>query len=346
MAVFNKPTKLENVWASVGVKTPNPDDSKIATGWLEEIPPREFFNYIEYKQDQMLAHINQRGIAEWDTSTSYLAGKSFAQGSNGIIYKSKTTHSGVDPVTEFMATTAAGGTNWKVAFYQASDLYTKYETDSKYAYKASNLSDLTNTANARFNLSVYSKGETDAYYLVKTSNLSDVANTAASRTNLSVYSKSETDAAYAVRSNNLTDLASTSIAFNNIKQAATDSYSGVAAFASDAEVDAGAVADKGIAPSKLKLGFSVNLGIIGHIRFPAWLSGFTVQWGTQFINANTTLNVTKSLTFTTALAAVASPSNSGGGDIACPHAYTSGGNVFVVNTDNNAYGFTWFAVGY
>ena len=138
MAEFAKPPKIENIWASVGPKTPNPDDAKIATGWEAEIPPKEFFNYIEYKQDQLLAHINQHGICEWDTSTSYIANKSYVQGSNGVIFKAKTTHTGVNPVGESGAATSAGGVNWKLAFYFSSDMYTKAETDAKYLVKASN----------------------------------------------------------------------------------------------------------------------------------------------------------------------------------------------------------------
>lgn len=272
MAEFTKPPKLENVWASVGAKTPNPDDTKIATGWLAEIPPKEFFNYIEYKQDQMLAHLNQRGIAQWDTSSSYLAGKSFTQGSNGIIYKAKTDHSAVDPVLESGAGTSTGGVNWKLAFYAAADVYTKLQTDS--------------------------------FYLNKSNNLVDLPNTLAARTNLSVYSIAEADARYPKIFNNLSDLANRPVAFENIKQLATDTFAGVSQFATDAELNSGSVDNKKVSPLKLKLGVSVTLSTNGHIRLPNWLGGLQIAWGNYTSAKNSTTGVTFTRPFNAACTSI------------------------------------------
>ena len=61
------------------------------------------------------------------------------------------------------------------------------------ALKTNNLSDLSNVATARTNLSVYSKAETDAKYPTKANNLSDLASATTARTNLSVYSQAEVD---------------------------------------------------------------------------------------------------------------------------------------------------------
>ena len=119
MALFTKPTKLENVWAANGDKTPPPDDGKIDQGFIIEIPLIEQFNYIDNKQDQMLAHLNQRGIAEWDSVSSFYANISYVQGSNGLIYRAKQNNFNVNPVTEI------GAVNWGVAFYFISDVYIK-----------------------------------------------------------------------------------------------------------------------------------------------------------------------------------------------------------------------------
>lgn len=105
---FLKPDNLNSVWASGGDRL-YPGDTKYANGWGVEIPPRQYFNQIDYKQDQMLAHLNQRGIPEWDADTEYQANKSYVQGTNGTIYKALTTHAGVNPVGDVSG-------SWQTAF--------------------------------------------------------------------------------------------------------------------------------------------------------------------------------------------------------------------------------------
>lgn len=155
MAVIPKPTDINKIWASAG-DVIAPSDSKISTGWQVEIPPRQIFNYIDNKQDQGIAHINQMGIAVWDNTTEYqynLTGiKSLCMGSDGTIYRTLQTHQNQDP------TSSVG--YWEVAFSSAGDFYTKTEADAKYLQITNNLSDLTNTASARTNLSVYSQAQT------------------------------------------------------------------------------------------------------------------------------------------------------------------------------------------
>lgn len=114
MATINKPNDLSTVWSSAGdmVKPPN---TKIATGWEIEVPPRQWFNWIDNRQDQAIAHINQHGIAVWDSLTEYQASKSYTQGSDGIVYKCKVTNSGNDPVLDI------AGTYWKKAFFEVED---------------------------------------------------------------------------------------------------------------------------------------------------------------------------------------------------------------------------------
>lgn len=157
MAEINKPLDINKIWASAG-DVLAPSDSKIATGWQVEIPARQYFNYIDHKQDQAIAHINQHGIAVWDNTTEYqysLSGtKSICMGSDGTIYRAKQVSINQNPVTD------TSDTYWEIAFANTGDFYTKTETDNLYLAKASNLSDLTNTATARTNLSVYSQAQT------------------------------------------------------------------------------------------------------------------------------------------------------------------------------------------
>jgi hypothetical protein len=407
MVDYTKPSGLDKIWAATGVKTPAPDNSKISAGWVAEIPPKEYFNYLDNKQDAFIAHVNQRGGVTWDNTTEYLANISYAFGSNGILYRavlnSGPPGTAVNPVGDVSGT-------WVVAYYLTTDVYTKTESNANYLTKISNLADLPNTATARNNLSVWSKAEADSkyvaitnnlsdvnavtartnldvysksetdgkylaisnnlsevnaaaargnlqlsstteannLYLSKISNLSDLTSTATARTNLDVYSKSETDGKYLTYTGNLSGLSSPAVAFTNIKQYGDESTSGVLTISTDAAAANATENTTAISPKKLNLGFSVNFSpTAGHIKFPSWLRGFIIQWGSQVVGANTTLSPTKSIVFpTAALCVVCSPNSTGGGDLPSPHAYTVGTEVFLVNTDAGSTGINWFAIGY
>lgn len=104
MAEILKPANLSLTWASGG-DILDPGTTKYATGWQVEIPPRQWFNYLDNRQDEAIAHINQHGIAVWDANTEYQANKSFVTGSNGSLYRALTTNTNIDPVTDL-------GVNW------------------------------------------------------------------------------------------------------------------------------------------------------------------------------------------------------------------------------------------
>lgn len=154
MANISKPGKLNLLWASGG-DILDPGDTKYQTGWGVEVPPRQWENYIQNKQDQAIAHINQHGIAVWDAETEYQADTSYTQGqTNGTIYRAKLTHSGQNPELDTL------NTYWDIAFAAAGDFYTKAEVDADFLAKDQNLGDLPSVTDARTNLSVYSKAET------------------------------------------------------------------------------------------------------------------------------------------------------------------------------------------
>lgn len=152
MSEFIKPDNLNIVWASGGDRL-FPGNTKYTAGWGVEIPPRQYFNEIDYKQDQMLAHLNQHGVVVWDASTEYQANKSYVQGSTGTIFQCVLTHVGQDPELDL------SDTYWRIAFANAGDFYTKTEGDTRYAQLSNNGSDFT-AATFRTNLSLYSKTET------------------------------------------------------------------------------------------------------------------------------------------------------------------------------------------
>lgn len=154
MTAISKPTDLNKIWASGGdVLTPS--DSKIGTGWEVEIPPRQWFNWLDNRQDQAIAHFNQYGVAVWDSVTEYQANKSYTQGpTNGTIYRCVSTHTNQNPETDLT------NTYWQVAFAGAGDFYTKAEADANYLSKALNGSDIPNPADFRTSISVYSTSQT------------------------------------------------------------------------------------------------------------------------------------------------------------------------------------------
>lgn len=98
MAEINLPD-VSLIWGSSG-DILKPSDTKIQQGWQPEIPARQWFNWLDNRQDQAIAHIAQHGISVWSSTIEYQAGKSYVQGSDGFIYKARTTHTNVNPVTD------------------------------------------------------------------------------------------------------------------------------------------------------------------------------------------------------------------------------------------------------
>ena len=149
-----KPSNLSLTWASAG-DVLDPGNTKYATGWQVEIPARQWFNYLDNRQDTAIAHINQHGVAVWDAGTEYQANKSYCQGlTNGTIYRCVQTHTNQDPEADI------SNTYWIVAFASAGDFYTKAEVDGAFLSKAANGSDILNAATFRNNISVYSQAQT------------------------------------------------------------------------------------------------------------------------------------------------------------------------------------------
>ena len=166
MALFTKP-QFNSVWANAGVVL-TPNSGKISTGWIVEIPPYEFDNWIQNRQDALLAHINQVGIPMWDATVEYQAGKSYIQGTtSGVIYRAVTTNTNVNPELDIQG-------NWTVAF----------QADGQALLKSQNLADVPDKAAARDNLGIATTAFYDGRYLQSGNNLSDVPNKATARNNL------------------------------------------------------------------------------------------------------------------------------------------------------------------
>lgn len=118
-----------------------PSQVEIEAGWDEGKPKRATANWVENRQDEMLAHIEQNGAPRWDSSTSYANG-AICIGSDNKLYQAQQSSTNQNPTT-------AGVSYWKVI---GADSLAKSE----------NLNDLANKGTARTNLDVYSKSEVDA----------------------------------------------------------------------------------------------------------------------------------------------------------------------------------------
>lgn len=109
------------VWASGGDKL-TLSQSMITQGWTVAKPSFQRANAVENRQDAMLQHIDQHGIAVWSADTEYFANKSYVTGSNGEIYRAVADSVGVNPV---------GDTSNK--WYRVLDeFFTKTQADARY----------------------------------------------------------------------------------------------------------------------------------------------------------------------------------------------------------------------
>ena len=75
-----------NEWANAGSIT-DPGGAKVDLGYIAEKPPFQTENFKSNRADEMLAHIEEFGMPEWDALTIYNI-NSYALGSDGKIYKS------------------------------------------------------------------------------------------------------------------------------------------------------------------------------------------------------------------------------------------------------------------
>lgn len=115
-AEVNKPD-LNFQWASGGAIV-SPSDVKIQTGWTAEVPPFQWENFLQNRQDVALLHLFQKGISVWSPTDDYYFStngeRSYVQGSDGNIYVALQDSLNQNPIT--------ATTYWKVAFPTAGRL--------------------------------------------------------------------------------------------------------------------------------------------------------------------------------------------------------------------------------
>jgi hypothetical protein len=112
-----------------------PSNVKIQTGWTAEVPPFQWENWSQNRQDNAILHLFQKGISEWDTLSNYYfttsGVRSYVQGSDGQVYVAVADSLNQNPVTD------ATNTYWRLAFkdQSGSALYAP-DTGTTNAYKA------------------------------------------------------------------------------------------------------------------------------------------------------------------------------------------------------------------
>jgi hypothetical protein len=157
MPNITKPSNLSAIWAAGGTKI-DPGAQKYNIGWVVQLPPYEYQNWVDNRQDQAIAHISQHGIPEWDAVTEYQGNLSYAQGSNGIIYKCIATNTNKDP------SNVLNNAYWLQAFEEYGSVQVVSDALAAHITNYQTLSGIGNLAAARTNLSVYSKSESDTRF--------------------------------------------------------------------------------------------------------------------------------------------------------------------------------------
>lgn len=153
------------VWASLGDNT-KPVDSYITNGWESVKPPRQYFNWLDNRQDSAIAYLYQSGIPEWDALTDYEGGagvNSYTQGSDGKVYRCLADNGpNVVSIGAKDPTNPLNSAFWTVAFVEKSVYDSLASTVAGHTTQIGNGSGVTDPSAWRTALSVYTKTETDA----------------------------------------------------------------------------------------------------------------------------------------------------------------------------------------
>lgn len=222
MANIVKPSGINALWAAGGTKV-DPGLAKSNIGWVVELPPYQYANWLENRQDTFIAHINQHGIPEWDAETEYQGNLSYTQGSDGKIYKCSQTHTNRNPVVP------TNSNYWAVAFEVYGSVAVVQNQLTAHLNNYATLSGIGNLVSARANLQVYSRTEGDARYAKQ---LGDSGN--------QFLVANATQPQHAVPLSQL----------NTLILGATEANAGILAIATLAEVEAGVVTNKAVTPNR------------------------------------------------------------------------------------------------
>lgn len=96
MADLSKPVYGEP-WASTGEKVA-PALAKIQLGWIQEMMPFQYENWMQNRQDNAISYILQKGVVEWSAEQECIANKTVVTYS-GNLYMAITDSVGIVPTT-------------------------------------------------------------------------------------------------------------------------------------------------------------------------------------------------------------------------------------------------------
>ena len=268
MANITKPAGLSLIWANGGTKV-DPGVSKYNIGWVVQLPPYEYQNFIDSRQDQAIAHMNQHGIAEWDTVTEYQGGLSYTQGSDGVIYKAKLTSVNKDP------SNTLNNSFWTKAFEDFGSVATVSAALTAHITNYQTLAAIGNLPAARANLSVYSKVESDTRFASLNGNASQVFSVGPA-----------TQSQHAIQLGQI----------NSLLVPATESTTGVIKIATSGVVETGADDSTAVSPLKAASVYLKKSGNLAGIANPSTartnlgLGGIATMEASAFLSATNNLS--------------------------------------------------------
>jgi hypothetical protein len=144
MAEISKPD-YTYLWSSGGAIVA-PSNVKIQTGWTAEVPPFQWENWSQNRQDAAISHILQKGISVWSATGEYYfttsGERSYVQGSDGNIYVAVADSVGQNPVTDTV------DAYWKIAFIDSASLATAQALNGPPVGQTTNLKMSVTTASA------------------------------------------------------------------------------------------------------------------------------------------------------------------------------------------------------
>lgn len=262
-----KPSGINQLWAAGGTKVA-PSLQKLNIGWVVELPPYQYQNWLDNRQDTFIAHINQHGIPEWDAETEYQGNLSYSQGSNGTVYKCIATNTNFNPINPL------NSAYWIVAFEVSGAAAIVQNQLTQHLTNYATLSGITNPVAARNNLSVYSKAESTSLFAGLNGSSAQVFSVA-----------NATAPQHAVPLGQLTSLL----------LAATESTAGQIAIATVGETETGANDTKAITPAKAnavylkKSGNLAGLGSVATARSNLGLGDISTESSASFLRASNNL---------------------------------------------------------
>lgn len=325
-------------WAESG-DVLQPSNAKIQSGWDAEVPPRQWFNWLDNRQDAAIAHIVQHGIAQWSATIEYQANKSYVVGSDGIVYNCVITNTNINPVGDLTG-------SWKVAF-------PSFINSQIASIAAASTVNLTTGAPNTSQIVISGQGiaisnftvAANRMFFVRFSGANTLVNSASLVTNTG---------------GNIITFAGMTIA---IRATATNTVEVLYAdrFASNAETQVGTAIDRAVTPAGLTsvfTGTNVSLAENGYQKLP---SGLIIQWAATGIIGNLATSATanrtvtfpiafpnRGLTYWASISSQDAP-NSSGITTGCYNLTTTQMSVVATNlgsTTKNISNILCFAIGY